>query len=170
MSFSSDPALLANQLSVSLDFPEPDNKEFNNMLTLFTKRTVDAVNTKEGALYWPVEVATFQQYFTPSDPQNNRPTYRMTVNFGALPNTTTKSVAHGIDFGPSFNATRIYGAATDPVNLLYLPLPYASPDDATNIEMYIDATNVVITTGSDRSTFPICTVVIEYTKISQPTL
>ncbi len=162
--FSSDQPLVANQLPVSVDFPR-DAEEFLDTITLLYKRIAFAVNTKEGSLYIPREIANFQQYFTPSDPQRLRPVYRRTVDFGALPNAGVKTVAHGIAFDSNFTTTRIYGSATDPVGLTYLPLPYASNTAGASIEMFINATNVVIATGSNRSNYTRCTVVIEYMKI-----
>ena len=168
MSFSSDNPLLANQLPISLEIPDdPDLlREYNELLF---ERINTAVNSKEGALYVPKENATFQNYFgttaSVADPAANfRPTYRMVINFGALPNTGTTSVAHGIAFTTQFQLTRMYGATTDPVNLLYLPLPYASPTLANNISLDADGTNVNIITGSDRTAFTLTTVVLEYTK------
>jgi hypothetical protein len=163
MSFSSDIPLQSNQLSVSVEFPKPDDSAFLDTLSLTYKRIADAVNTKEGALYQPVETATFQKYFKPAETQNFRNVYRMTINFGTLPNTTSDTEPHNIDFTENFRVTRIYGAATDPVNLLYIPLPYASASGA-DIELSLDATNVIITTASNRTAFTESTVVIEYTK------
>lgn len=164
MAFSSDLALQSNQLPISYSYPKVGSPEFEDGLNNTYKRIADAVNTKEGALYIPTEQSTFQLYFTPSDPQTLRPTYRMVVDFGALPNTSTKTVAHNIDFTTEFSVTRIYGAATDPVNLVYIPLPYSSPTLANNIELFVDGTNVTVTTGSNRSAFTRCTIVIEYLK------
>ena len=94
----------------------------------------------------------------------NRDVYRKVIDFGALPNTATTSVAHGISFDASSTLTHLYAAATDPVNFIYLPIPYASPTLANNIEIYLDATNVNIITGSNRAAFTICYVVIEWLK------
>ena len=163
MSFSSDVPLQSNQLPISIEFP-PVNEEFDESLSLTYKRIVDSVNRKEGSLYQLQEQATFQQYFTVGNPQVNRNGYRMVVNFGTLPNTGPKSVAHGISFNSNFSTTRIYGSATDPTGLLYIPLPFASPTAANNIELYLDATNVNVITGSNRTNFTICTIVIEYLK------
>lgn len=164
MAFSSDPALQSNQVSISLEIPRPEDPNFETIMSLFMKRTTDAVNTKEGALYSLREVATFQQYFTAGDPQTTRNVYRMTVNFGALPNAGTKSVPHGIAFTSAFSLTRMYGAATDPVNLIYIPLPYASPTLNQNIKLNADGTNVNIETAINYTAFTRCTVVLEYTK------
>ncbi len=161
--YSSDQPQLANQLPISVSLP-PDSPEFQDAITLLYKRIANAVNSKEGGLYTLQESTAFQQYFTSGNPQAFRPVYRKTINFGALPNAATKSVAHGIAFGTTFALTRMYGAATDPVNLIYKPLPYASPTLNQNIELNADATNVNITTGVNLTAFTICTVVIEYTK------
>jgi hypothetical protein len=88
----------------------------------------------------------------------------MVVDFGQLPNATAKTVPHGINFTSQFTATRIYGASTDPTALQYLSLPYVAIVPANSVEMFIDATNVNIITGSNRSTFTRTTVVIEYIK------
>lgn len=166
MTFSSDPALQSNQLPISIDFPPANDANFEDVLTLSYKRTANAVNTKEGALYSLQEVATFQQYFFSStNSQQFRPTYRMTVNFGALPAAGLKSVAHGIAFNSQYRLTRMYGAATDPIALLYIPLPYASPA-GDSIALYADSTNVNVVVGTPRANFTTCTIVLEYTKIS----
>lgn len=161
--FSSDQPLVANQLPISVDFPR-DQQEFINTISLLYKRIANSVNTKEGALYLPQELATFQLYFTANDPQKLRNVYRKTVDFGVLPNTTFKSVAHGISFDSNFATTRIYGSATDPTTLTYIPLPFADPVPANNISLFLDGTNIYITSGSNRSNFTRCTVVIEYVK------
>lgn len=164
MAFSSDRPLQSNQVSISLEVPKPDDPAFVETMSLYLKRMADSMNTKEGALYTLKEVATFQQYFTAGDPLKTRNVYRKVVNFGALPNTAAATVAHDIAFNADFSLTRMYGAATDPAAFQYLPLPYASPTAANCIELSADATNVIITTGSDRTAFTRCTVVLEYTK------
>jgi hypothetical protein len=88
----------------------------------------------------------------------------MTVNFGALPNTATKSVAHGITITTATTFTRIYATASDTSGSTYIPIPFSSPTLVSNIQITVDATNVNITTGSNRSNFNICYVVLEYIK------
>ncbi len=94
MSFSSDAPLVANQLPISIDFPETSDPDFLSTLSLIYKRIADAANTKEGALYLLQELATFQLFFTLGDPQTLRNTYRFTYdlvdeNGGNIPNGTT---------------------------------------------------------------------------------
>ena len=93
-----------------------------------------------------------------------RQVFRMTVNFGALPNTAAKTSAHGLTVDSSFTFTRMYGCATDTTANAYIPIPYASPTAANNIELSADGTNVTITTGSNRSAFDTTYVVLEYLK------
>jgi hypothetical protein len=122
MSFSSDPALQANQLPISLEIPQVDSQVFQEIISLLMKRMINAVNTKEGALYFLQEVANFQQYFryhtgtTTPDPQRFRNGYRMTydlvvLNAGPIPPGATTFAA-----SPLINGILIpvhgFGAAT----------------------------------------------------------
>ncbi len=91
-----------------------------------------------------------------------RPVYRCVINFGALPNTAAKSVAHNITITSSTTFTRIYAAASDTTSNNYIPIPYASPTLANNIQLDVSATNVTITTGSNRTNFNVCYVILEY--------
>jgi hypothetical protein len=91
-----------------------------------------------------------------------RQVFRKVINFGALPNAATKSVAHGIPFNAAFTTTRIYACSSDTTNLDYVPIPYASATN-DNIELNLDGTNVNITTNSASwVTFTITYVIIEY--------
>lgn len=159
---SSDNPQVTNQLPIDAEF-EGDEKNFRGTLTSTYRRIANTVNTKTGGLYQPQELSNSEQFFTPSNPQVQRNVYRMTVDFGSLPNATTKSVPHGINFTSEFTATRIYGASTDADSLLYIPLPYASAS-GDDIELLINAGEVSIITNSDRSNFIITYVVIEYCK------
>ena len=58
--------------------------------------------------------------------------------------------------------TRVYATASDTTGFNYIPVPYASSTAANNIELNVNGTNVNIITGSNRSNFNICYVVLEY--------
>jgi hypothetical protein len=129
-----------------------------------------AVNDKDTG-YYPLVPYINSQVFFPDPALDSttvsqpvwRAVSRVVVNFGVLPNTGVKSVPHGImDIGATFSFTRIYGAASDQIAFSYIPLPYASPTLANNIELSVDATNVTITTGSNRSNYTVCYVIVEY--------
>lgn len=158
MSFSSDQSALQSQLPLSVELPE-DLREMRFRLNDLYQKTTSSLNSKEGGLYQPIERTNGQQYFDPLNPQRNRNVYRMTVDFGALPNTTSKSVAHNIvGWDSNFRLTRAYGASTDPIALRALPLPN------NGILLENDSTNVTVTTTSNRSSFTDTTIVLEYTK------
>lgn len=123
-----------------------------------------AINRKESGTYGLANFITSEQYYPnpATGSQEFRTVVRTVINFGALPNTATKAVAHGIPFNAGFTLTRLYAAATDTTGLNYIPIPYASTVLANSIELRADATNVYITTGSNRTNFTVCSVIIEY--------
>ncbi|HUV84749.1 MAG TPA: hypothetical protein VMV86_03520 [Methanosarcinales archaeon] len=128
----------------------------------------DVLNKKDTGFYVEQQFVNGQVFFpnptlssTTSQSPTYRQVYRKVIDFGALPNAGTTSVAHGITTDAQFTFTRIYGCATDP-STTYIPLPYASPTAANNIEINADTTNVNITTGSDRTGFTTTYVVIEW--------
>lgn len=127
------------------------------------------LNIKDTGMYEVTETVNGQLFF--SNPNNNsstsvapaqRQVYRKVINFGALPNAGTKSVPHTITVTPATTFTRIYGAASDTTNLAYIPIPYASPTLANNIEVSVSSTNITVTTGSNRSTYTTSYFVLEY--------
>jgi len=138
---------------------------------------VFALNTRDSGYYSQEEYVNGQLFYpnysrsdsATSTPPQFRQVYRKVIDCGALPNAGAKNIAHGITFLPAagnttFVATRIYGAATDPAARILLPLPYASPTLNLNISVQVDATNVVITTGVNRTAFTTSHVVVEYLK------
>ena len=87
---------------------------------------------------------------------------RRRVETGALPNATTKNVAHGITGLNLANIVRIWGTATDG-STVCIPLPY--PDSAAfnaQLEVTINATQVVLIASGNLSGFTSSTVYIEY--------
>lgn len=111
-----------------------------------------------GQVFFPNPALTSQTQTTPSF----RQVVRLVINFGALPNTGAKQVEHGLNINTPYTFTRIYACASDTTNLEYIPIPYASPTLASSVEISVDSTYVTITTGSNRSSFDTCYVVLEY--------
>lgn len=86
--------------------------------------------------------------------------YRKTIDFGALPNNTSKSVAHGIsnlDY-----VVKMEGIATDGDRAFPLPSAYP-PDSGSDIRIIRSGDSIVIHTGMDRSSFT-AYVTMYYTK------
>lgn len=92
---------------------------------------------------------------------DGKPTYEKTIDCGALPNNTTKNVAHNIAnldevIELSGSARRSEGTR--------LPLPFTSADSlSNNIQVYSNDTNIVIIAGTNRSNYT-GYVTLEYTK------
>lgn len=122
----------------------------------------DTQETSKGQAFFPNPALSSSSTTTP----DYRQVFNKTVNFGALPNTATKTVAHGIaNVNAGFSFTRIYGCSSDPVALSYIPLPYVDPTALANgILLSVDATNVTITTAADYSAYTTTYVILEYLK------
>lgn len=80
---------------------------------------------------------------------NGSAIYKKTVDIGALPNATTKSVAHNIsNFGVP---VKLEGMCISNAGSGY-PMNGARPSNNTlTVSAYVTTTNVVVETGSDRS-------------------
>ncbi len=156
--------------SFNLQNIDPSSREFKDFLTRL-RQTINTmsivINLKDTGYYITDEMANGQLYFP--DPALNSTTvklptfrnvFRKVVIFGVLPNNASKSIAHNLPIDIATSATRIYGSATNP-NTSLIPLPYASPVLADNIELEITPTHVKITTGSDRTAYTTTYVIIE---------
>ena len=155
----------------STEVTSPQFKELLVRLYQNINNQALSVNVKDSGLYDTTEFVNGQIYFsnpalnsTSTTTPTQRQVFRKVINFGALPNAASTSVAHDIAPTASFTFTRIYGSASDTIGLNYIPLPYASPVAADNIELNLDSTNVTIKTGSNRSNFNVVYVIVEYLK------
>lgn len=150
------------------------SEEFKDVFIRLQQTVSDianSLNIRDAGFYVEEEFVNGQIWFpnpnlssTTGQAPTFRQVFRKVINFGALPNTGTTNVAHSIAPDSTFTFTRIYGCASDTTGLDYLPIPFASPTDAENIKLEVDNTNVSITTGSNRSAFDTCYVVLEYIK------
>lgn len=159
----------ANALTSYLptDFILPEDPKQSRMVLIDTlRKIIDAVNDKEIAHFNTVEGLNGQKWFDANNPQKFKNAFRKVVDFGALPNAAAKSVAHGITTNINTRFTMISACSTDPAAATTnraIPIPYVDPNALANgIEIYVDATNVVITTAADYSAFLTTFVVLEY--------
>ncbi len=150
-----------------------NSQEFKELLVRLYQNIINmanVINIKDSGYYNTLEFVNGQLYFpNPADNSRSaqgpefRQVIRKTFNFGALPNTATKTLAHGITCTPTTTFTRIYGCASDTTGLTYIPLPYVSTTGLANqIELFLDATNINVRTGSNRSNFNITYIVVEF--------
>jgi hypothetical protein len=90
------------------------------------------------------------------------PVYAKVVNFGALPNNTTKNVAHSIS--GTYTIMHIFSTPFNSSGL-YLNLNHVDPSSISQaVEIFVDSTNVTIKTAADFSTFTKCYVTLKYIK------
>lgn len=162
---------IQDQLYLPIYDPVPEvwDEAKSEITERFTKQA-DAINAKVTGWYYDVEVDTGKKFiplendsFVDASSEIYRTIFRKVIIFGALPNTATKAIVHGITVDENFTLIQMYAGASDPTGVFpSVPIPYASPTAADNIELRLDDTNVYITTGSDRTAFTRCNVVIEY--------
>jgi hypothetical protein len=156
----------------SLEIDSFEFREFLVRLRQSTNNIAIAVNYRDAGFYVQ-QIFTCGQLFFPNPALSSstgetpqyRSVYRMTVNFGALPNNATRSVPHNItNIDANCVFTRIYATATDPVALLAFPIPntFVAGDDITSIQ--VDMTNVNITTNWNASGYTQCVAIIEFFK------
>lgn len=162
------------------------NQEFENFVPVFDtapkepeklrqflveqlRRISNSVNQREIGQYFDIEVLSGKQFFPgASVPEQNRQIFRKVVTFGALPNSTGKSVAHEIttpDGSPldsNFTLIHLYGAATNPTSVTAIPLPFASPTATEEIKLSMDDTNIIVTTAMDYTAYTRTFIVVEY--------
>lgn len=154
-----------------IDVNTPQFKELLVRLAQNINTISLSMNTRVCGIYDTGEFISGKVFF-PNPALNSSttttPTFRqgeiIVVNFGALPNTGTKSVPHNLNPKTPWTFFNVMGCASDTTGLMYINLPYASPVLANNIELWADSTNVNITTGSNRSNFNVCYVILEYLK------
>jgi len=133
------------------------------------KRIANAVNIREIGWFLDQELLSGKAFIPGvnetldgGSSQQFRQVLRKVINFGPLAINGTNSVPHEITVDANFTLVQLYAAATDPVNLLALPIPFTTASLTGEIEIYMDATNVNIITQSSRTTYTRCFVVIEY--------
>jgi hypothetical protein len=164
---------------------EVSSGEFKELLVRLYQQVNNisiAVNLKTTGLHLKEEYRNGNNYF-PTEKRGNyapnqldyRAVFQKEVDFGALPNAATKSVAHNIPISDStvagvnpYICVGLRGFATKPdtagIGIRWIPLPYATETANGDIEVYVTATDVVVTTSIDYSAFTKTTFVLEYLK------
>jgi hypothetical protein len=154
----------------SMDVKNPEFKELLVRLYQNIGSISQVINNKDTGVYHTDEFLCGQIYFPNPNPIAGQPNdfrqvYRKVVNFGALLDTATKTMAHDITITPGLFFTRIYGITKDPVANIWLPLPYSSPGALGNaIELNVNGANITVITGSNRTAYTQTYIVLEYLK------
>lgn len=154
----------------SMDINSTQFKEFLVLLTQSINKHALAINNKDTGFYPLTEFVCGQLYFpdptlkatSPQTP-TQRNVFRKVFNCGALLNNANLPIPHNIDLTSTFKFTRIYGVASDPVALSYIPLPYAGPTPGY-IGLSVDNLNINIRTTDNKTAYTNTFVVLEYIK------
>lgn len=122
------------------------------------------INRKVTGLNLLEEFVTGSLFFNPTstNPLDLRPGYHKVFDIEPLGAGVT-TIAHGITIDAAWKLIRITGGASDNVGFNYYPLPFTSAAGATNIEVKLNATNLVITNNSGVA-FTSAIVIVEYLK------
>jgi hypothetical protein len=157
MSFSSDQAILINQLPISAEF-DKDQEKFLEQLGSLYKRIAQSVNNKEGGLYSLQELYNSQLFFMTGNPQQFRNVYRkvfdvVDLNGGNIPAAGAVSFPHNIN--GILYATNIYASCTSTTNEFFTVVY----DDAT-----MDAANLYFTNPLPATPLKSVLFVAEYLK------
>jgi hypothetical protein len=134
------------------------------------KRISNAVNIREIGWFLDEELLAGKAFIPGvtalddlSTSQVFRQVLRKVIDFGPLPNAGTKAVPHGITFDANFTLVQMYAAATDPLSMIAIPIPFVDPNNLANsVGLNMDANNVNIFTTINFSQFTRCFVTIEY--------
>jgi len=154
----------------------PDElKEKDLKLRDYLSKIATATNSKDSGFYDDEEIVTGQKFIPvfSSDGSSNaehRDVFRKAIDFGALPDNSTKSVAHEIDTTNDFSIVKLYGAATKTSSTDFqeaIPIPYLNSDvPAQGVGLEMDNTNIIIKTKAGGfNLYNRCFVVIEYLKV-----
>ena len=102
------------------------------------------VAANPGIAYSTQEVATADKWI------NGKTIYRKTINFGALPNATTKNVAHGISNLSQIIKYEGFGYTISTPTICW-PFPRVDTVIGNQMRIVSDATNITVTTTVDWS-------------------
>lgn len=126
-----------------------DTVEDNNMHPVTSNAVAESISYSE------TEQATGGKWI------DGKPIYRKVIDTGALPNNTTKAVAHNISNLEL--PIHVFGVGYGPGD--FMPLPYISSNNAaSSVQIYLNSTNITIITGTDRTNYSKSYIVLEYTK------
>jgi len=154
----------------------PDEwEEAQSMLSDALRLISETVNTKDSGYMIQQEILASSQFYKGTG-EALRPIYRKVIDFGTLPDNTTKTLTHGIStnsdgtsIDSKFTLVNMYLSATkgtitaDP-NPISFSLQYYSLDLSADIVLYLTAVNVVVKTLSNYSLYTRSSIVLEYIK------
>lgn len=171
MTFSSDPSINTNQLPISLNV-NPNEKNFDSILLLYLRRVANAVNTKANGLFLLQETANFYQFYQVGNPQQNRNSYRTTIDLVYLNNQI-----NNVSTIPTGTTSLVLSSTTQPILItgyLYPVIGEGGAVDSTGISYFLNdpdlyirynnSTNTIILQNNTGNALTWCIFVMNYLK------
>lgn len=157
--------LVSYNLTESIVLPE-DESQFRIKLKDTLQEQARVINKKTNNQFEEIELLNGETY-PGINPQSKNEIFRKIINTGALPNASTKIIAHGISgINNNWYFVHIYGTAMEPAGVgnrpFYIPLPNSG--SSYQVELMIDNTNINITTITNLSGFTKSFIILEYYK------
>ncbi len=141
-------------LPTSTFFPE-DFEQFRIKFLELYRNIANTTNTREVGIFDEVEFLTGEQWFEPGNSQQKRRTFRRAYSI-----SSSGAFDHGLSGITLY--TRIYGSATN--GTIFFPIPYVSIVLAEQIQIQVNSTQVVITSGGSAPAITNGIVVLEFLK------
>lgn len=97
---------------------------------------------------------------------DGKPLYQKTINFGALPNATTKSVNHGVsNFGILAGIKGTFWNSSKSSGAIPFAWPASLPGSGdNNVSCSVTPTQIIVATGADMSQYTNAYITLQYTK------
>lgn len=150
----------SSNLPTTVNIPSLDNKNlFLSRLKETLNRMSRVINEKTSGYISPEEYITGQKLVASDGTLKS--VYRKLIYFGQLPNSSVKTVPHGIDTSIIF-FTLIRGTANKFSPFRSTPIPYSDPSSSQAISLNIDSSDVKIHTNFNATVFDQCYIVLEY--------
>lgn len=144
-----------NYIEQNFIVPEPTDPDFIVKMTQYLRDIAKELRYKQTIIQSTQEQIIGQE--------GTRTIFGKQIDFGALPNNSTKCIPHGIEVTQAFRWRKIYGIAQQTNGTAYA-INFSGCSPVSSINIYPDDTNVCITTCEDRSSFTIVTIFLEYIK------
>lgn len=163
-----------NQFAGVYDYIPEQWDDARRLITNALREVTEVANDSVKPLYITSETLAGKRWdpadtSSLNDPNEFRNVYRKVINLEGLNDFSTTSpqtVPHGISTTEDTFITQLYGVATDPAASALnsaIPLPYVNINSlAECIELRMDATNIILESGTNYSAYTQAWVVVEY--------
>lgn len=144
-----------NYIEQNFIIPNPNDPDFVVKMTQYLRDIAKELRYKQTI------IQTIEEQIIGEEA--GRTIFGKKIDFGALPNATTKCVPHGITITPTFRWRKIYAIAQTE-NGDAITLNYSGSGGNAWAVIYSQGNNICIRTGTNRSEYIYTTIFLEYIK------